>query len=146
MSEQVIRLIIAGVLLLHGLGHGIVLGAHIWIASGRTGLEWGDWQPLRSWLFPSLAPPAATAVASIFLVVALIGFIAAAMSFWGILVPGDIWRQLAIVSAIVSIIGIVPFLGRWAPTANTLAALGVNIAVLVALLWLNWPPLAMFGK
>jgi hypothetical protein len=27
----------------------------------------------------------------------------------------------------------------------TLAALGVNVAVLVAVLWLRWPPEAMLG-
>jgi hypothetical protein len=31
------------------------------------------------------------------------------------------------------------FIGTW-PTFNTLAALGVNVAVLVALLGLHWPP------
>lgn len=128
MSTQTIKVLIAGALLVHGLGHltGFVL-------------------PARSWLFPSLAPPAARTVASIFWVLSTIGFVAASMSFWGILVPGDAWRPLAVASAIVSILGIALFIGTW-PTFNTLAALGVNIAVLVALIWLHWPPQAMFGK
>jgi hypothetical protein len=29
---------------------------------------------------------------------------------------------------------------------NTLAALGVNVAVLVTQLWAKWPPQAMFGR
>lgn len=59
--------------------------------------------------------------------------------------PGDVWRQLATASAIVSTLGIVLFFGTW-PTFNTIAALAVNIAVLVTQFWLHWPPQAMFGK
>jgi len=144
MSDQIIKLVIAAALLLHGLGHGGALGALIWI--GRSGgMDTGAWLHARSWLFPSLPAPAATTVASIFWILSLIGFVLASMSFWGILVPGEAWRQLAVTSAIVSTLGIALFFGTW-PTFNTLAALGMNIAVLVALLWLHWPPQAMFGK
>jgi len=142
LSAQTIKLFIAGVLLLHGLGHVGALGALV--AQGRV-VSTGSWLRARSWLFPSLAVPVATTVASIFWVLSTIGFVAAAMSFWGVLVPGDAWRQLALASSIVSALGIVLFFGTW-PTFNTLAALAVNIAVLVTQLWLHWPPQAMFGK
>ena len=142
MSAQTIKLFIAGVLLLHGLGHVGALGALV--AQGRV-VSTGSWLRARSWLFPSLAASVATTVASIFWVLSTIGFVAAAMSFWGVLVPGDAWRQLALASSIVSALGIVLFFGTW-PTFNTLAALAVNIAVLVTQLWLHWPPQAMFGK
>ena len=142
MSAQTFKLLIAGVLLLHGLGHVGALGALV--AQGRV-VSTGSWLHARSWLFPSLAVPVATTVASIFWVLSTIGFVAAAMSFWGVLVPGDVWRQLALASSIVSALGIVLFFGTW-PTFNTLAALAVNIAVLVTQLWLHWPPQAMFGE
>ena len=142
MSAQTIKLFIAGVLLLHGLGHVGALGALV--AQGRV-VSTGSWLRARSWLFPSLAASVATTVASIFWVLSTIGFVAAAMSFWGVLVPGDAWRQLAVASSIVSALGIVLFFGTW-PTFNTLAALAVNIAVLVTQLWLHWPPQVMFGK
>jgi len=141
MSDQIIKIVIAAALLLHGLGHGGALGALIWI--GRSGgMGTGAWLPARSWPFPSLPAPAATTIASIFWILSLIGFVAASMSFWGILVPGEAWRQLAVASTIVSVLGIALFFGTW-PTFNTLAALAMNIAVLVALLWLHWPPQAM---
>ena len=142
MSAQTIKLFIAGVLLLHGLGHVGALGALV--AQGRV-VSTGSWLRARSWPFPSLAVPVATTVASIFWVLSTIGFVAAAMSFWGVLVPGDAWRQLALASSIVSALGILLFFGIW-PTFNTFAALAVNIAVLVTQLWLHWPPQAMFGK
>jgi hypothetical protein len=75
----------------------------------------------------------------------MLGFVAASMSFWGILVPGELWRQLATVSSVISGLGIVLFLGNW-PTFNTIAAQAVNVAVLVTQLFTHWPPQDMFGK
>ncbi len=144
MSDETTRVVIAGVLLLHGLGHGGALGALIWIErSGST--HTGPWRAARSWLLPSLSPRAATTLAGALWILSLVGFTAAALSFWGVLVPDEAWRQLAVVSAVVSTVGIILFLGTW-PAFNTLAALGVNVAVLVALLWLGWPPQTMFGR
>jgi hypothetical protein len=144
MSDQTIKLLIAGALLLHGLGHGGALGALIWLAK-KPGTSTGGWKPARSWLFPNLDPSTARTIASIFWVLSLLGFVAAALSFWGILVPGDLWRQLALVSAVVSGVGIVLFIGNW-PTFNTIAALAMNVAVLVTQLFTHWPPQEMFGK
>ena len=143
MSDQVMKLIIGAALLLHGLGHGGALGALIWIAR-RPGTDTGGWQAARSWLLSALPATAATAVASVFWVAALTGFAVAALSFWGILLPAELWRPVAVASALVSITGIMLFLGTW-PVFNTLAALGMNIAVLVAVLWLHWPSEAQFG-
>jgi len=140
---QTIKLIIVGVLLLHGLGH---IGALVAIAVNWSsrGTATGAWLPARSWLFPSLSPQAAKAVASAFWILSTIGFVAASMSFWGIVLPSDAWRQLALASSVVSALGITLFLGTW-PAFNTIAALAVNIAVLITQLWLHWPPQAMFG-
>ena len=142
MSTEIIKILIAGALLLHGLGH---LGAIIVLVVQRVGVSTAPWRPARSWLWPSLPASVATAVASVFWALSLIGFVAASMSFWGVLVPGDLWRQLALASSVVSIVGIVLFFGIW-PLFNTFAALGMNIAVLVTQLWMHWPPPSMFGK
>jgi hypothetical protein len=75
----------------------------------------------------------------------LVGFVMAAMSFWGFVIPGDVWRPVAVASALVSIVGVVVFFGTW-PMNYTLAALGVNVAVLVAVLWLRWPTEALLGR
>lgn len=144
MSDQTIKLIAAGVLLLHGLGHGGALGALAWIRL-RPGSSTGDWHAARSWLLPTLPADTATTLAGALWIVSLVGFVIAAMAFWGVLVPASVWRPLAVAAALVSATGIVLFFGTW-PTFNTLAALGVNIAVLVALLGLHWPPEAMFGR
>ena len=142
MSTSTVRLLIAGALLLHGLGHGGALGALAWV--GRGG-DSGGWRAARSWLFPSLSPRAATLVACTFWVLSLAGFVAAAMSFWGVLIPAAAWRSLALISACISGLGIALFFGTW-PMFNTLAALGMNIAVLLTQLIMHWPPVDMFGR
>src|SRR6185437_2339305 len=144
MSDQALKIIVGGALLLHGLGHGGALGALIWIGR-KPGTNTGSWRAARSWLFPFLAAPTATNLASILWILALSGFVTAALSFWGILLPGDVWRPAAVASAIVSGVGIALFMGTW-PLFNTVAALVMNVAVLAALLWLRWPPSAMFGS
>lgn len=131
MDPQIIRAALPAVLLLHGLGHGGAIAALAWIAA-RPGDPTGDWHPARSWALPGLAPDTATAVACAFWALALIGFAAAALALAGVAVPGDALRPLALCAAIVSLVGIGLFLGTW-PAFNTLAAVTVNVAVLVAL-------------
>ena len=143
MSDQTIKLIAAGVLLLHGLGHGGALGALAWIRL-RTGAPTGAWHAAHSWLVPSLPADTATTIAGAFWIASLAGFVIAAMSLWGVGVPDSVWRPLAVVSALVSIAGIALFFGTW-PMFNTLAALAVNVAALAAVLWLRWSPVAPLG-
>jgi hypothetical protein len=144
MSDQTIKLIAAGVLLLHGLGHGGALGALAWIRL-RPGSSTGAWHAARSWLVPTLPADSATTLASALWILSLVGFVIAAMSFWGVVIPGSVWRPLAVASALVSIAGITLFFGTW-PMFNTLAALAVNVAVLAAVLWLRWPSDVVFGS
>ena len=144
MSTETIRGLLFGALMIHGLGHGGALGALAWIAS-RPNDPTGGWQAARSWLLPALPAASATLIASTFWVVSMLGFVAAALAFWGIVLPGDLWRPLAIGSAVVSLVGMTLFFGTW-PPFNTVAALAVNVAVLISLLWLRWPAIADIGR
>jgi hypothetical protein len=144
MSDQTIKLVAAGVLLLHGLGHGGALGALAWIRF-RPGTPTGGWLAARSRLVSSLPADTATTLASALWIVSLVGFVIDAMSLWGVVVPGSVWGPLAVASALVSIAGITFFFGTW-PMFNTFAALAVNVAVLVAVLWLRWPSEAVLGS
>jgi hypothetical protein len=143
MSDQMVKAIAAVALLLHGLGHGGALGALVWIRL-VPGTDTGQWLAARTWLIPSLSGEAATAMAGAFWILSLVGFVVAAMSLWGVFIRGRVWRPLAVVAALVSATGIVLFFGTW-PMFNTLAALSVNAAVLVAVLWLRWSPDAALG-
>jgi hypothetical protein len=138
MSDQTLRLVVAGVLVLHGLGHGGAVAALLWIAKAG-GDKVGSWTAARSWLVPSLSAEIAALIASTFWVVSLVGFVAAGLAVAGVLVPQDVWAPLAVASAIVSTIGIVLFAGNW-PIFNTVAALAVNVGVFVAVFGLHWTP------
>jgi hypothetical protein len=128
MSDQIIKILIGGALLVHGVGHSL-----------------GFWMPVRSWLLPNASESTLRVVSSIIWVAAALGFVASVLSFWGILIPGDLWRQLALVFAVVSLLGLILFFGTW-PTFNTIGAFGMNIAILVTQLLIHWPPEEMFGK
>ena len=141
MSDQVLKLVIGAVLLVHALGHGGALGALLWIRL-RPGAGTGNWAAARTWLMPSLPAETAATLASAFWIAALVGFAIAALSFWGLVLPTGVWPSVALGSAVVSTIGIVVFIGTW-PVFNTLAALAVNVAVLVAV-GADWPP-PVFG-
>jgi len=140
MSRRGFRPIAAAVLLLHGLGHGGALGALAWIQLGPG--DAGAWLAARSWLLPSLPGDMATTLAASLWIASMLGFVVAALSFSGVVGPSSLWRPLAVASALVSTVGIVLFLGTW-PMFNTLAALGVNAAVLGTILWRRRPPEAV---
>ncbi len=126
MSTTMLRLLIAGALLVHGIGHTL-----------------GIWMPARSWLLPNIGEPTLRIVSNVLWVLTAAGFLAACLGFLGILVPGDWWGPLAVVFAFVSLFGLFLFWGTW-PTFNTIGALSMNIAVLLTQLWLQWPPSSLF--
>ncbi|MCX6025252.1 MAG: hypothetical protein NTY23_03160 [Chloroflexi bacterium] len=129
MSPQLIRTLIAGALFVHGVGHTL-----------------GFWMPTRSWVLGRfMGEPTLRVVSSVFWVVSAMGFVAARIAFLGILLPHEWWRSLALATAVVSLVGLVVFIGNW-PAFNTIGALGINVAVLVALLWAKWPPEALIGR
>lgn len=78
MSDETLKLFIAGALLLHGLGHLGAMGALIALDRGIAG---GAWRPARVWLIPSLPAPTAKIIANTFWILSALGFVAAALSF-----------------------------------------------------------------
>ena len=127
MSIQIIRILIAGALFVHGVGHTL-----------------GYFMPARSWLFPNRSARAMRVIANILWTLAAVGFILSFLSFLGILRPPELWRTLAVVFAIVSLVGLALFWGMW-PRFNTIGALTMNIVILITQLWIAWPPIEMFG-
>lgn len=140
MSPTALRIIIAAVLFIHGIGHfmGVIPAMQLVNVKG-----WNS----RSWLLTPLIGEATSRVLSaVLFMVALVGFIASAMALLGWLVPHEWWQTLAIVSAVLSLITIVLFWNAFVSLIpNKVGALGVDIAVLVCLLMLNWPAEADIG-
>ena len=150
MSPQTIKIIITAVLLLQGVAHG---RAFFCLAATAGGGGNKTWIPLRSWLFPKASKKTVAAIAAVFWLLATLGFIVAALGFWGLLFPGEYWRQLALIAAVISTLGTLIFSGIWpgAPdqrlsTLDTVISLVVNVAVIFLLLVMQYPPLSMFGK
>ena len=140
MSPTTLRIIIGLVLLVHGIGHIMAFFPALNITSTD---KWHH----RSWLLTPLIGDSASRVISIILFgAAFIGFIAAALGLFGWLVPHDLWRTLSVCSAVISLVALVLFWNSFAALfPNKIGAIAVNIAVLVCLLWLNWPTEADIG-
>lgn len=140
MSGITLRVIIAAVLFIHGIGHfmGVMPALRLVDVKG-----WNS----RSWLLTPLIGETASRILSIVLfLAALVGFVAAALALVGWLVPHESWRTLAVVSAVISIVTIALFWDAFVSLIpNKVGALGVDIAVLVCLLVLNWPSEAAIG-
>jgi hypothetical protein len=128
MTGQTLGILIAGALFAHGLGHSL-----------------GFFKPAQSWLLPAKGAPFMRITANVLWSLAGLGFVLAGLAFTGVLVPPDWWRPLAVVFAVVSLLGMVLFGRNW-PLFNTLGASGFNLVVLVAILWQQWPAVAMFGR
>jgi hypothetical protein len=125
----------AAFLILHGLAHAIVAlvpspGApEKGVATFYSGM--GSWLPTRLGLSESTS----RVIATVLSVLAAIGFLASGLALFGVLVPFDWWRTLAIASAAASLSLVVIFWNRYA-----IASLLINVAILVVLVLAKWSP------
>ncbi len=129
MSPEMLRIVLAAVLVMHGIGHVLFLGPALRV------VEWAD-QTGGSWLLTSsLGDGVAHATGAVLWAVSIVLFVGSGI---GLLATQDWWRTLAIGGAVVSLIGIALF---WDGIASASAgpALVLDAAVLVALLVLHWP-------
>ena len=140
MSGTTLRIIIALVFFVHGVGH--VMG--IMPALGLSSVK--GWSS-RSWLLtPLLGETLSRVISFVLFLAALVGFLAAALGLMGWLVPHDSWRTLAVVSAVISLVAIVLFWNAFvALIPNKVGAIAVDLATLICLLMLNWPSEADIG-
>lgn len=120
-----IRYLIAGVLILHGLGHS---GAY--------------WFFDRSWISKKLSQGAIRWVMIVAWAVALVFFVSAGA---GLSLEHGWWRQLAVIGAVISLPVTLLYLGGVA-APNKLACVVVDIAILVGLLWAGWPSAELVGS
>ena len=133
MSGSTLRFVTAVVLIAHGIGHFMGILSAI-------GVRLTPKSSSRSWLFTNLVgDTGARAIGVVIWLSALLGFLGAGMSLLGWFFPQNLWQPLAIVSAIISLIGLVFFWNAFATILNKVGALGVDVAVLGALLIFHWP-------
>jgi hypothetical protein len=101
----------------------------------------------NSWLLTRLLRNTiARVIGFILFTVALIGFLGAALGLMDWLVPHEWWRSLAVTSAVVSLVAIVLFWNALVSLfPNKIGAIGVDLAVLIGLLLVDWPTEAQLG-
>lgn len=140
MSATTLRIIIALVLFVHGVGHVMGLMAIL----GFSTIE--SWNA-RSWLLTGLLGDTFSRVIGFILfLAAFLGFVGAALGLMDWLVPHEWWRTLAVVSAVISLIALALFWNAFVTLfPNKVGALAVNVAVLAGLLLANWPTEAQLG-
>jgi hypothetical protein len=128
-----LKLVIALVLLAHGIGHTMGIIGVTRIATVSP--QWrGD-----SWLLTGLAGNAlASAVGVVLWALAIAGFAALAAVVVGWL-PEAWFAPLAVGSSIVSLVGVLLFPIAF-PVFSTIGAVAVDVAVLAAVLWYHWVP------
>ena len=128
-----LKIVIALVLLAHGLGHSMGLLGMFKIATVNPVWD-GD-----SWLLTGAAGRMGTqAVGVVLLTAALIGFTVLAGVVVGWL-PAAWFTPLAIVSSVASLAGLLLFPAAF-PTFSTIGALVVDLGVLIAVGWYHWLP------
>jgi hypothetical protein len=132
-GRQMLKVIIALVLLAHGIGHSMGLLQVFKVATVNP-----HWQG-DSWLLGGGAGTTASQFVGVALwSVAILGFAALAAVVMGWL-PEDWFGTLAIGSSLVSLAGLLLFPVAF-PLMSTVGALAVNLAVLAAVLWYQWVP------
>jgi len=135
MSTSTLRIVIAIVLIAHGLGHalGLLPLAGIRLSRTHAGASWllGD----------ALGVDVPRALAGFLWTSALATFVGAGLALLGWLGPRTDWETLALVAAALSLVTILlfwqglPFL-----FPNKIGALAMDLAVLASLVWFRWPP------
>jgi hypothetical protein len=140
MSTETLRIIIAIVLIAHGIGHSLGILPAI-------GMKLTEAHSSDSWLLTRLLGSTISRVLALILFLgALIGFIGAGLGLFDWLVPSDLWQQLSVWASIISLVGLAIFPNAFpAIFPNLVGAVGLDIAVLVAVLWLKWPPGIVLG-
>lgn len=128
-----IKLVIAVVLLAHGIGHSMGILKVFNVATVNPAWQ-GD-----SWILSGFAGTAVTNAVGVALWTAsIVGFAAVAAVVMGWL-PASWWEPLAVASAVVSLVGLVLFPIAF-PTVSSIGALAIDVAVLAAVLWFHWVP------
>ena len=97
----------------------------------------------RSWLLPKLGLNAAAVqwIGLILVALATLDFILAVLGVFGVPGLSEVWRTVSVVSACVSLLLLVLFWHSW-----LIVGMLIDVALLIALLWVNWPSLELIGS
>lgn len=140
------RIIVVILLLIHGLITSAQAQTGFKPSEGVANPSWLSWWPVnlgQSWLFKQLGLAKSTVgtVAGILWISAGLCLIAAALGLFGFIIPTNLWRLLAGLGAILSLVLFVFYAHPF-----YIIGIGANLAVLLVLLWAKWPTPEMLGS
>jgi hypothetical protein len=148
MSGTTLRTIIIIFLSVHGIAHvmGIIPALGLIKSNESSPSSLKGWSS-HSWLLTGLLGDTAARIISVVLFLAVVaGSIGAALGLLGWGVPHAWWRTLAITSAAVSLVAVVLYWNAFIYFfPHKVGAISADIAILVCLLWANWPSEAALG-
>ena len=128
-----LRIVIALVLVAHGIGHSMGLIGMFKVATINPAWH-GD-----SWILTGIGGPSLTQIiGTVLWTLAVVGFVALGAVVMGWL-PEAWWQPLAIGSSLASLAGLLFFPIAF-PVFSTIGAFAVDVAVLAAVLWYGWVP------
>lgn len=131
MADTTWRIIIAVILIAHGLGHGLGMLAAIGVKLSPT-------HSPDSWLFTRLlGDTGARIIGFVIWLLALVGFVGAGLGLLGWLVPAASVPALAIGASVISLAGLALFWNAFPFFfPNKVGVIVVDVAVLVYLIWI----------
>lgn len=112
------------------LGHGFV--------HARWRLWWPGGGPRTSWLLSNAGEGMLRGLSSSLFVLAAIGFLAAGL---GVFIQQGWWRPAAAISSVASLLLAAVFWYR-----GLIVGAAIDVAILIALWWLHWPPTSAVGS
>ncbi len=103
----------------------------------RWQMWWPGGGPSTSWLWPRAAGSLGGLAATLFILAAA-GFFGASL---GVFIQQGWWRPLVITSSTVSLLVLGPFWYR-----GLIVGAALDVAILIALLWAQWPSASQVGS
>jgi len=130
-----LKLLIGGFLIAHGLIH-VLYGVPAPDENWPFKLD-------HSWLLSrfSVSETSLSALGKILWLSATVGFVLAGLGVFGIPLLERWWRTIAVASSAASLLLISLFWHRW-----FIVGLLLDVAIVVALLWIDWPPVELLGS
>ena len=133
MTTKTIKLIAFIVLLVHGIGHfqGVV---------AAIGVKINDSASKMSWLLNGLGEKTNQIICFVLFLITGIAGICTALSLKSIIISGDVWQTLALITAFFSTLCLVLFPNGFAMFFNKIGAIVVNLIIYYSILLNNnWP-------
>lgn len=136
------KIIIGLFLIAHGLVHaGLAAAPNPEDPETKPGAFFTSTE--RSWLLTKVGLRSASVrwIGIVLVALATLGFVLSGLGVFGVPGLSEIWRTLAIASAVVSLLLLILFWHLW-------LIIGVlnDVGILIALLWLDWPPIDLIGS